>query len=142
MPANTNPISPITPSGSWNPIAILTSNVALNGTGTVGTDIELIFTAGANGARIPRVRVVHRGSNVATVLRIFQNNGATNATPSNNSLLSEETIAANTLSQVAKSVFYDIYINAVLKPTYRLYYTIGTNVAAGHAVSTPDAGDY
>jgi hypothetical protein len=142
MAANTLPISPIAPAGSWNPVALTTANVALNGTGTVGTDIELIHTAGANGSRVPRVRVVHRGTNIATVLRVFQNNGATNATPANNTLVAEETIAANTLSQVAKSVFYDIYLNVVLKPTYRLYYTIGTAVAAGHAVSTPDAGDY
>src|SRR6266545_5341807 len=122
MAANTLPISPIAPAESWNAAPLTAANTAMDGTGTVGT----IITAGANGSRVPRVRVVHRGSNVATVLRIFENNGSTNATPANNNLVAEETIAANTLSQVAKSVFYDIYLNIVLKPGYKLNYTIGT----------------
>lgn len=138
MAANTSPISPIAPAESWNTTPLVAANTALDGTGTVGT----IITAGANGARVPRVRVVHRGTNVATVLRIFENNGSSNATPGNNNLVAEETIAANTLSQVAKSVFVDIWLNIVLKPGYKLNYTIGTAVAAGHSVGCPDAGDY
>lgn len=138
MAANTSPISPIAPAESWNTTPLVSANTALDGTGTVGT----IITAGANGTRVPRVRVVHRGSNVATVLRIFENNGLTNATPGNNNLIAEETIPLNTLSQVAKSVFFDIFLNVILKPGYKLIYTIGTAVAAGHSVGTPDAGDY
>jgi hypothetical protein len=138
MAANTLPISPIAPATSWTGGNIVTTNAALDGTGTVGT----ILTAGANGTRVPRVRVVHLGTNVATVMRFFLNNGLTNTVPANNQLVAEETIAANTVSQVAKSVFYDIYLNIVLKPSYKLNYTIGTTVAAGHGVSAPDAGDY
>jgi len=138
MAANTQPISPIAPAESWNTTPLVGANTALDGTGTVGT----IITAGSNGSRVPRVRVVHRGTNVVTVLRIFENNGLTNATPGNNNLVAEETIAANTLSQVAKSVFMDIFLNIILKPGYKLLYTIGTAVAAGHSVTAPDAGDY
>lgn len=137
MAANTAPISPIAPATAWNATVLTAANTALDGTGTVSD----IITAGANGAKVPRLRVVHKGSNVATVLRVFLNNGSTNATPANNSLIVEETIAANTLSQVAKSVFYDIPINLALKPGHKLFYTIGTAVAAGHLV-TADAGDY
>ena len=104
MSANVQPISPIAPAESWNPTPLISANTAMDGTGTVGT----IITAGANGTRVPRVRVVHRGTNVATVLRIFENNGLTNATPANNNLIAEETIPANTVSQTAKSVFLDI----------------------------------
>jgi hypothetical protein len=138
VPANTAPISPLSPAESWNATPLVGANTALDGTGTVGT----IITAGTNGCRVPRVRVVHRGTNVATVLRIFENNGSTNATPANNNLVAEETIAANTLSQIAKSVYYDIYLNIVLKPGYKLMYTIGTAVASGHSVGCPDSGDY
>lgn len=138
MAANTSPISPATPAESWNATPLTSANTALDGTGTVGT----IFTAGANGSRVPRLRIVHRGSNVATVLRIFENNGLTNATPANNNLMTEITIAVNTLSQVAASVFYDLYLNIVMKAGYKLNYTTGTAVAAGHSVGTPDAGDY
>lgn len=138
MAANTAPISPIAPAESWNTTPLTSANTAMDGTGTVGT----IITAGTNGTKVPRVRIVHRGTNVATVLRIFENNGSTNATPGNNNLVAEETIAANTVSQVAKSVFYDVYLNIVLKPGYKLNYTIGTAVASGHSVGVPDAGDY
>ena len=138
MPANTAPISPIAPATSWNAAATTAANTALDGTGAV----ETIHTAGANGSRVNRVRVVHRGSNVATVMRFFVNNTLTNATPANNTLVGEVTVPANTLSQVAASAFLDVFLNVVLKPGYKLNYTIGTAVAAGHAVSCPDAGDY
>jgi len=138
MAANTNPISPIAPATNWNANNILAANTALDGTGTV----ETCFTAGANGARVNRIRVEHRGTNVATVMRFFLNNGSTNTTAANNVLLAEATIAANTLSQVAQSVPVDVPVNCVLKPGYKINYTIGTAVTDGHAVSCPDAGDY
>ena len=138
MTANFFPISPLTPAESWNATPLTAANTAMDGTGTVGT----IITAGANGTRVNRLRIVHRGTNVATVLRVFENNGSTNATPANNNLVAEITVPANTLSQVAASVFYDLALNIVLKAGYKLNYTIGTAVAAGHSVSALDAGDY
>jgi hypothetical protein len=136
MAANTNPISPIAPATSWEG-GQLTAETSL----TTLTNYKDIFTAGANGAKVNRVRVVHRGTNVVTVMRFFINNGSTPGTAANNSLVAEETIAANTISQVAKSVFYDIPLNFVLKPGHKLLYSVGTAVAAGHQV-TADAGDY
>lgn len=139
MAASTTPISPGKVADGWNANNITAANTATDGTGTV----ETIFTAHATeGSRVNRVRVCHKGSNVATVMRFFKNNGSTNATAANNVLLAEETIAANTLNQAAKSVFYDIALNCVLKPGYKINYTIGTAVAAGHAVTCLDAGDY
>lgn len=138
MAANTAPISPIAPAISWNPTPILAANTAMDGTGTVGT----VNTAGANGNRINRVRICHLGTNVATVMRFFVNNGLTNATAANNVLVGEVTVPANTLNQAAQSAQIDFPLNVVLKPGYKLNYTIGTAVAAGHAVSVPDAGDY
>lgn len=141
MAANTNPISPIAPATSWPTAPLLTGNTALDGTGTIGSTVATVYTAGANGGKVNRIRVVHLGTNVATVLRIFLNNGATNTVAANNQLVTEATMAANTLSQVAASVFVDIPVNITLKPGYKINYTIGTTVAAGHAV-TADAGDY
>lgn len=138
MAANTSPISPIAPNPGFAAAAVLTANTALDGTGT----IQNFFTAGANGARVLRVRVVARGTNVATVMRIFLNNGSTNTSAANNSLIAEQTIALNTISQVAQSIFYDVFLNVVLKPGYTLFYTIGTAVAAGFSVTAVDAGDY
>jgi hypothetical protein len=139
MAANTAPISPITPTPlAFNTVHQLTANTAMDGTGTV----NLIMTAGTNGSRVNRLVVQHLGTNVATVMRIFLNNGSTNATATNNSLVAEATIAANTLSQVAASVPVTIPLNQVMPAGYKLYYTIGTTVASGHAVTAVDAGDY
>jgi hypothetical protein len=75
-------------------------------------------------------------------MRIFLNNGLTNTTAANNSLIAEATIAANTVSQVAASVPTTITLNMVMAPGYVLNYTIGTTVAAGHSVTAVDAGNY
>jgi hypothetical protein len=144
LAANTNPISPIKPTAyAFASSAITTANTALTGTGTPDTDIKLFMTAGANGSRVNNVKIVPRGTNAsATVLRVFLNNGLTNATPANNTLIAEVTIPINTLSQVAASVPANIALNMVMEAGYRLYYTIGTSVAAGFSVTCLDAGDY
>lgn len=137
MPANTNPIFPLTPNIGWGTVA--TANTAKDGTGTVVT----IFTAGANGARVDRVRYKASGTNTATVLRIFINNGADPTTATNNTLCREETVAATTLSEVAALVNGEIVFpeGLILKNGYKLTITIGTTVAAGLHVSAY-GGDY
>jgi hypothetical protein len=138
MAANTSPISPIAQATSWNQSVITAANAALDGTGTVGT----LLTAGANGSRVNRLHIQHLGTNVATVMRFWLNNGSANTTPANNVLIAEVTVPANTLSQTAASTAIEAALNVVLKPGYKILYAIGTAVASGHSVSTPDAGDY
>lgn len=144
MPANVNPIFPISPKCSWGKLTA--ANTAKDGTGTV---VEL-FTAGANGARIDQIKVRALGTNIATVLRLFVNNGLTQATATNNSLIHEVTIAATTLTETAALVDNDITITKgsdvvppiqTLPPGYKILATIGTAVAAGLQV-TVSGGDY
>lgn len=137
MPANTSPIFPLTPNVAWG--VIDTANTAKDGTGTVVT----IFTAGANGARADKLRYKAKGTNVATVLRVFVNNGSTNATAGNNTMIHEETIAATTLSEVAALLNGEIAFADGLPLTagYKLNLTIGTSIAAGLHVSA-HGGDY
>lgn len=135
MPANTAPIFSLTPQVSWGTVA--TANTAKDGTGTVVT----VCTAGANGARLDHVKVRAAGTNVATALRIFINNGATNATAGNNTLYMEATIAATTLSEVAALADNIIPLPISLPAGYKINITIGTTVAAGLAV-TGVWGDY
>ena len=116
---------------------ITTANTAKDGTGTV----VLLYTAGANGSRLDTIKVRSTGTAVATVIRIFVNNGATNATAANNSLYVEATIAATTLTEVAAQVDNLIQMNISLPATYRVYATIGTTVAAALQVSA-QGGDY
>lgn len=118
-----------------------TANTAKDGTGTVLT----IFTADAtNGGRVDRISIRAAGTNVATVLRVFVNNGSTNATIANNTLVTEVTCPATTLSEVA--ALADVTISGtpfpmVLPAGYKLQVVIGTTVAAGLRV-TAHGGKY
>lgn len=144
MPANTLPIFPISPKVSWG--TLTAANTAKDGTGTVAT----VYTAGANGSRIDQIKVRALGTNVATVMRFFINNGSVNTTAANNSLIHEVTIAATTLSETAALADNDITISKgtdvfvpipYLPAGYKINVTIGTAVAAGLQV-TVNGGDY
>ena len=92
-----------------------------------------------------RVRVQPLGTNVKTNIRFFVNNGSTNTTALNNQLLGEINIQGSTRDDDdlgTNMAAVDYYLNIVLKPGYRLFYTIGATVAAGFAITCPDAGDY
>jgi len=139
MPANTQPIFPLTPKVSWG--TVTTANTAKDGTGTVVT----VFTAGADGSRIDQIKVRALGTNVATVIRFFVNNGSTNATAANNSLVHDTTIAATTNTETAALVDNNILLTVNTTETvppipylpagYKINITIGTTVAAGLQVT-------
>lgn len=138
MAANTIPIYSKAGQISWAPVAVKTANTAKDGTGTV----ETIFTAGVDGGRVDRIRMRPIGTNVATVLRVFINNGSTNATPANNILYAEITLAATTASEAAALALSEFPLAAdpasfplVLPAGYKLNVTVGTTVASGYMVS-------
>ena len=136
MAANTTPIFPLTPQVSWG--TITDANTAKDGTGTVVT----VFTAGANGARVDEIKIKPLGTNVATVMRFFINNGQSNEIAANNSLYLEQTLAEATESAVEALAEYAIEPdNLVLPAGYKLNVTLGTEVAAGYQV-TVLGGDY
>lgn len=136
MPANTTPIFPLTPNVTVGN-TVSAANTALDGTGTVTT----LFTAASNGSRVDYVRVKNTGTAVATVFRLFVNNGGATSTAANNSLVAEQTIAAYTLSQTAASADYVIPLGLNLPSGYRLTASVGTVVAAALVV-TVIGGDY
>lgn len=128
---NTAPIYSAFPIVTWAQ-SITAANTAKDGTGTVAT----VFTAdGTNGGRVEKLKVRGLGTNVATVLRIFINNGSTNATAANNTLFYEWTVAATTLSEVAALADNDIVLALALPAGYKLNVTIGTAVSAGISVT-------
>lgn len=138
MPANTSPIFSIAGDIQWSSGAITAANTTTDLTS--GT-IYSIFTAGANGSYIQRIRFRHLGTNVATVARVWINNGSTTGTAANNTLWDEITLAANTLSQVAAAINYELPLNFALPAGYVIYVTLGTGVAAGFR-ATVVGGDY
>ncbi len=131
MAANTQPIFSIAGDVEWGTTAITTANTAKDGTGTVLT----CFTANVDGAFVQRIRFRSAGTNIATVARVFINNGSTNATAANNVLYDEITLAATTLSEVAALPVYELPLNFALPAGYVLNVTLGTTVAAGYYVS-------
>lgn len=136
MPANTAPIFPLTPQVNWT--TLTTANTATDGTGTVAT----IFTAGTDGGRVDYLRCCARGTNVGTVLRVFINNGSTNATAANNTLIHEQVLPSTTASNVVEAGGeFDIPLNISIPNGYKINVAIGTVVSAGWAV-TAIGGNY
>lgn len=138
MAQNTQPIFTRVPAIEWGATTIATANTAKDGTGTVLT----VFTADAtNGSYLSSISFRAAGTNIATVARIFINNGSTNATAANNILYNEITLSATTLSEVTATTNYVLPMNIALPAGYKINITIGTTVAAGYYV-TAVGGDY
>jgi hypothetical protein len=122
-----NPNFSASPKVQANTTNILTANTAVDGTGTLTT----FFTAGASGSYVDRISILARGTNVATVLRIFLNN----------SLIREITMPATTVSQVSALIPAEIPMRLSIPASAVLTYTLGTSVAAGFTV-IGFGGDY
>lgn len=136
MAANTNAIFPLTPKVSW--AKAITGNTAVDGTGTSVT----CFTAGANGSRVDMAVVQPIGTNTASVLRLYVNNGSTAGTATNNSCIFELALPAVTISQTANGLYQlTVPLNLVLPAGYTILATVGTTMAAGVQV-TVFGGDY
>lgn len=137
MPGNTSPIFSKVARVEWAG-GITAANTAKDGTGTV----ETVFTADAtNGSYLQKLGVRPRGANVASVLRVFLNNGGSNATAANNVLIAELSLPATTLSEVAALSGNELALNIPVPPGYRVNVALGTAVAGGYAV-TGFGGDY
>ena len=128
MPANTLPVFSRLADIQWSASALAAANTAKDGTGAVMP----CFTAdAANGGFVQRLIARPLGTNVATVLRVFVNNGLTNATPANNTLIGELTLPATTLSEVAAQPDYVLPLNFALPAGFKINCTLGTAIAAG-----------
>lgn len=145
MPANTSPIYSIT--GATDSVAANnsglivgpTANTAQDGSGT----LYKLFTAGANGSYIQKIRFRPVGSPAATVCRVFiSTSTTTNAT--NTWLFDEITLPAVTVSQTAATSVFELPLNFAIEANYLLYVTFGTSTgSAGTGYSVVAiAGDY
>ena len=117
---------------------ITTANTATDGTGTVtflqtnvaGTAADLVI--GAGGAFIDVLEVLPKGTNVVTVVRLFSNANATNATAANNDFIRDGTMTAYTLSQTAAvAAPLIIPIKRWFPEGTKFMVTIGTAIAGG-----------
>lgn len=108
----------------------------------ISANNSLIFTADAtNGSFVQRIRFKAGGSNVATVARIYINNGSTNTTATNNQFYGEVSLPATTATATAATVEIDYPIGFALPAGFKLYFGLGTAVASGW-VATVVGGNY
>lgn len=144
MPANNDPIFSKQGDQSTNGttgMAALVTAAAADYTG-ISANYQLVFTAEAlNGGFLRGIIAKAGGTNVQTVARVFLNNGATNATATNNEFIEELTLPATTASNTSATPTIYIPINRAITPGFRVYVGIATAVAAGWAFS-PDGGKY
>jgi hypothetical protein len=128
---NTQPIFTASGDTQWA-VSAVTANTTKDL--TLGTNY-LVFSASSNGGYVQRLRFRALGTNVATVARVFINNGSTNATQVNNVLWDEVSLPATTVSETSALATYEVPLNFALPAGYRLYVTLGTGVAAGYSIT-------
>jgi hypothetical protein len=142
--------------GNTDPIFSKAGDVSTNNSTTVsqailtaandftgaGANNVLVFTAGANGAYVQRLRLKAAGTNVASVMRIFINNGSIHTTAANNTFYGEIALPITTSNAVGITApDLDYPLNFALNASFTIWVGLGTTVAAGWFV-TAIAGQY
>lgn len=144
MSANINPIYSLSGDVSNNGTAAMNQLVtaAANDYTGISANNSLAFTADAtNGSYVARIRFKAGGTNVASVARIFINNGGVNTSAANNVFYGEVSLPATTANAAAATIEIDYPLGFALNPGFRIYWGLGTAVAAGW-VATVIAGKY
>lgn len=119
MAANSSPMVVRVPADSS--VLVTAANVSSQGGGTIGTDIFLLITAGADGSLITKVRWVVTATasvtSAACVARIFESSVPSGATNSTNTWLvdSVELPAVPAGSTTVKDLMIDRPLNLLLK---------------------------
>ena len=145
MAVTATPVFTQTPNvGALNAIVstAMTNTKAFDGTETAGTALALVFTAGADGARIDQVMcrlastngATASGTSAATVVRFWANNNSVNTTAGNNIFIGEVAIPATTVTALGTTALttypLTLPLNGLNIPaSYRIYG--GLTVAAG-----------
>jgi hypothetical protein len=146
MPANTQPIFPLTPKVQWG--VLFTANTMRDGTGT--NNIATVFTAGENGSRIDLIKVRTLINNPQNVLRFYINNGKPNSDWGNNSLVHEVSLPAITSSDNTATADTIVTVNVgsevrppiiYLPANYKILCSLGTNSTSSIQI-TVFGGDY
>lgn len=132
--------------GNSDPIYTRLGDVSANGTTGMATDLVtatadytgisanhvLVFTADAtNGGFVVRLRFQAKGTNVASVARIYINNGSIQTTATNNSFYGQISLPGTTAINTAATTEIDYPMNLALGASFRIYVGLGTTVAAG-----------
>jgi hypothetical protein len=144
--AGTAPIYCATPAVRFASSNILgaSANTALDGSGTPGTDYNVVFTAGAAGSYLKRLRFkagVSASATTLTVVRAFLNNGSSIGTAANNVFLDDLTLPATTPSITGASPVYFLSFEMPIPAGYQVFIKFATASANGWQVLA-EGGDY
>ncbi len=143
MAANTAPIYTLVPdmatdAGTTMPQPITTGSNTYDGTNAAA---RLSHTAGVDGSYARLIIAKALGTNIATVARIFLNNGSTPGTAANNALIGEISLPVTTADADGATPEIKFPLEYAVPPGHRLYIQLGTSVAAGW-IFTVVAGQY
>lgn len=149
MAANTTPI--FTLKGNFTPARINATNTASDGSGTIGSTIFTIVTAGIDGTRVDGIRFWNSGSGTsgtpnAKVMRIFLSD--TTGALATNRLIGEigglTTAKSNTAPTATAIYTFDQPI--IMRSGQVMYVTMSQSAAYSSALDQMDAlayaGDY
>jgi hypothetical protein len=129
MAANNKPIFGLTPNTGPLNAFIKTSDNVYDGN---GANTTTLFTAGSFGSYVERIRFRAAGTNIATVARVWINNGSAYTTAANNELFDEITLPATTASAVAATTLQELALGFAIPSGWRIAVGLGTTVAAGY----------
>jgi hypothetical protein len=143
MAQNIQPIFVLTPNISWAQLDTAPPSGSHQGSGSLGTDIQTVFTSGASGSRVNEIRVVSLGLNPTSIVRLYINNGSDNNVLTNNTLFDEVEIAATSKSEInGAPINSTLYSDGIIIPaTYRLIANVSVDQTDGLHV-TAFGGDY
>jgi hypothetical protein len=142
MAANTTPI--FTLKGNFTPVRINATNTASDGSGTIGTTIFSIVTAGVDGTRVDGIRFTNSGSATTgtpntKVMRIFLSD--TTGALATNRLIGEvsglTTAKSNTTPTATNIYTFDQPI--IMKSGQILYVTMSQSAAYSATLDQTDA---
>lgn len=149
MAANTTPI--FTLKGNFTPVRINATNTASDGSGTIGTTIFSIVTAGVDGTRVDGIRFTNSGSATTgtpntKVMRIFLSD--TTGALATNRLIGEvsglTTAKSNTTPTATNIYTFDQPI--IMKSGQVMYVTMSQSAVYSATLDQTDAiayaGDY
>lgn len=109
---------------------------------STGTIPPPVFQANTtNGSFLDHIRAKPLGGQIASVARVFWNNGQATTTAINNAMITEISLPAITGTETAAQIDIVIPVKEALPPSANVYVLLGTAVANGW-VFTGWGGDY
>lgn len=148
MAANINPIAILQPVNASDGNTALAPTLTAANNDYTGVSAQVVFTAHATeGGRLGAIRLVPKGTNVATLVRIFLNNGGAIGTATNNQFLFEMALPASTASATAAQNIIEVPMGGNmrginLQPGFRVTAQLATAVATGWVAQAIDGGRF